>query len=190
MASERCNPNQFGVPTYYRDYHTPLLQESSQPCDWLGQQTNRPMPLTPPNCPDLVQDWGDAFSTGMPACPAGNEALHYPGHCPISLPQSEAVQVSANMHQTSPPPDIKKMKVGSAAVRKAAGQRRGQFSGIPRFACGVEGCGGRFTTKQNYQYHLDAHQEIKRYQCPNCSKAFRTSSDLKRHKRSEARKKI
>ncbi|KAJ3995555.1 hypothetical protein F5050DRAFT_1766566 [Lentinula boryana] len=76
-------------------------------------------------------------------------------------------------------------KVGTLAGRAAAHRRRvvhpdkGQKQS--RFFCSVPGCGANFTAKHNYQYHVDAHDQIKRFKCEACKSQFPSRNNLKRH---------
>ncbi|EIN09944.1 hypothetical protein PUNSTDRAFT_65904 [Punctularia strigosozonata HHB-11173 SS5] len=77
---------------------------------------------------------------------------------------------------------VAKLKVTSNATR-AASERRRTKDAI--FACPIESCGKRFTTKNNLIGHVTAHQGLKPRKCPfpGCDQAFARQSDCKRHER-------
>ncbi|KAJ3980757.1 hypothetical protein F5890DRAFT_1539729 [Lentinula detonsa] len=76
-------------------------------------------------------------------------------------------------------------KVGTLAGRAAAHRRRvvhpDKGQNQSRFFCSVPGCGANFTAKHNYQYHVDAHDRIKRFGCEACKSQFPSRNNLKRH---------
>ncbi|KAF8832136.1 hypothetical protein HHX47_DHR1000972 [Lentinula edodes] len=92
---------------------------------------------------------------------------------------SETGTTHASMEQTDP------AKVGSSAGRAAAERRRIAHPtggrNPSRFFCTIPGCGAQFTAKHNYNYHVNAHNKIRRFQCNACKNRYPSMNNLKRH---------
>lgn len=54
-----------------------------------------------------------------------------------------------------------------------------QHCNNPRFRC--ELCGRGFTMKDHYEGHMNVHNRVKAFQCPNCPKAFAHKTSLRAH---------
>ncbi|KAJ3732494.1 hypothetical protein DFJ43DRAFT_1074184 [Lentinula guzmanii] len=140
---------------------------------------------------DVQNSWGpnaEVSSETLIADAASNDVRS--NHCvPDEAHREDDVALAPEAGTSCPSASAGKhkgsTKVGTLAGRAAAHRRRvvhpDKGEKQTRFFCSVPGCGANFTAKHNYQYHVDAHDQIKRFGCEACKSQFPSRNNLKRH---------
>ncbi|KIL58110.1 hypothetical protein M378DRAFT_86936, partial [Amanita muscaria Koide BX008] len=68
--------------------------------------------------------------------------------------------------------------VGSPRIRQASASRR-KKGGIHQ--CPFDDCDSTFTELHNLQYHMNSHQDLRPYECTECTYAAASPATLGKH---------